>query len=83
MGHARVIHTTSGHLLARRPLEILAIDLTKLEPLSDGRDDVLVLTDVFSKLFLAIPARSSDAVTAVKVLVREWFQRYGVPLRIQ
>ena len=82
MGHARVIHTTSGHLLARRPLEILAIDFTKLEPASDGRDDVLVFTDVFFTFSQAIPTRSQDAVIVAKVLVQERFQRYGVPLKI-
>ena len=35
MGHAPVIHTTSGHPLASRPLDILAMDFTKLEPTSD------------------------------------------------
>ena len=31
MGHAPALHTISSHLLASRPLEILAIDFTKLE----------------------------------------------------
>ena len=78
-----MINTTSNHLLASHLLEILATDFTKLEPPSDGRDDVLVLMDVFSKLSKAVPTCSQDAVIVAKVLVREWFQRYGVPLKIQ
>lgn len=39
-----------GHLLAARPNEILAIDYTTLEPAQNGVENVLVLTDVFSKL---------------------------------
>ncbi len=82
MGHAPALHTTSSHLLASRPLEILAIDFTKLETASDGRENVLVLTDVFSKFTQAIPTRNQEAGTVAKVLVHEWFQRYGVPQKI-
>ena len=81
MGRALVIHTTSNHLLASRPLEILVIDFTKMETASDGKEDVL--TDVFTKFSLAIPVSNQEAVTIAKVLVRDWFQRYGVPQRIQ
>ena len=82
MGHAPALHTTSSHLLASRPLEILAIDFTKLETASDGRENVLVLTDVFSKFTQAIPTRNQEAGTVAKVLVHEWFQRYRVPQKI-
>ena len=82
MGHAPVLHTTSSHLLASHPLEVLAIDFTKLEIASDGQEDVLVLTDVFSKITQAIPTRNQEAGRIAKVLVHEWFQRYGVPQKI-
>jgi hypothetical protein len=36
-------------LIACKPLDILAMDFTILEKSSDGRDKVLVLTDVFTK----------------------------------
>ena len=57
--HAPVIHTTSGHLLASCPLEILAIDFTKNETASDGKEDVLV----FTKFFLAIPTSNQEVVS--------------------
>jgi mannose/fructose-specific phosphotransferase system component IIA len=38
-----------SHLLASKPNEILAIDFTVLEPATDGRENVLVMTDIFSK----------------------------------
>ena len=82
MGHAPALRTTSSHLLASRPLEILAIDFTKLETASGGRENVLVLTDVFSKFTQAIPTRNQEAGTVAKVLVHEWFQRYRVPQKI-
>ena len=82
LGQRPPAHTPSGHLLASRPLEVLAIDFTKLDRASDGREDVLILTDVFSKFSQAIPTRNQEAVTVAKVLVHEWFQRYGAPQRI-
>ena len=37
-----------GHLLATRPLEIIAIDFTILEPASDGKENVLVITEAYA-----------------------------------
>lgn len=44
-----VNHSFMGHLLASPPNEILAIDFTRLEPTSYRVENVLVMTDVFSK----------------------------------
>ncbi len=68
--------------LAYRPLEILAIDFTVMEPSTDGRENVLVMTDVFTKFTQAVATKNQKASTAAKVLVQEWFQRYGVPKRL-
>lgn len=43
-----------GSLLACRLLEVVAMDL---EPSSDGRENVLVLRDVFSKFMVAVLTR--------------------------
>jgi len=63
--------TTMGHLIATKPLEVLAIDFTVLEPASDGRENVLVMTDVFTKFTQAIPTRYQKAGTVAKVLQKE------------
>jgi transposase InsO family protein len=76
------VKPTMGHLLAKKPLEVLAIDFTFLEPASDGRENVLVMTDVFTKWTQAVPTRDQKARTVANVLVKEWFFRYGVPRRI-
>ncbi|KAL1281970.1 hypothetical protein QQF64_000773 [Cirrhinus molitorella] len=68
-----------GHLLASRPNEILAIDFTLLEPSSSGCENILVLTDVFSKFSMAVPTRDQRAETVAQVLVEEWFYKFGVP----
>ena len=76
------IRTSMSSFLATKPLEILAIDFTVLEPASDGRENMLVMTDVFSKFTVAIPTKDQKATTTAKALVHEWFLRYGVPSRI-
>lgn len=75
-------HSFMGHLLASRPNEILAIDYTTLEPAQNGVENVLVLTDVFSKYTIAVPTRDQRAATVARVLVSEWFYKFGVPARL-
>ena len=71
-----------GNFIASKPNEILAIDYTLLDKASDGHENLLVMTDIFSKFTQAIPTRNQSATTVAKVLVREWFTRYGIPKRI-
>ena len=52
------VRTPLGHLTATRPLQIVAMDYTVLEPSSDGRENVLVLTDVFTKYTIAVATRN-------------------------
>ena len=76
------VRTSMGHLLASRPNEILAMDFTCLEPSSDGREYVLIVTDVFSKYTQAFPTRDQQASTVAGILVTGWFYRFGVPARL-
>ena len=76
------LHVPMGHLLAARPLEVLAVDFTLLEPATDGRENVLVMTDVFTKFTVAVPTKDQKANTVARVLVRDWFQKFGIPNRL-
>ncbi len=76
------VRTFMGSLLASRPLEIVAIDFTTLERASDGRENLLVVTDVFSKFAQAYPTSDQRAGTVVRILTERWFYIYGVPKRI-
>jgi hypothetical protein len=69
----RRIRTLMGHLITEQPLSVLAIDFTLLERSSDGKENVLVMTDVFTKFSLAVPTKDQKASTVAKVLVKEWF----------
>lgn len=76
------VRTTQGSLMAKAPLEVLAIDFTLLEPGTNNVENVLVMTDIFTKFSQAVPTRDQKASTVAKILVKEWFVRYGVPHRI-
>lgn len=51
------IRAPKRHLMAARPNQILAIDFSFVEPSRDGREQVLVMTDVFTKFTLATHTR--------------------------
>lgn len=76
------LHAPMGHLLASRPNQTLAVDFTFLEPAMDGREQVLIMTDVFTKFTQAVPTRDQKATTVANVLIQEWFFRFGVPARL-
>ena len=71
-----------GTIQASKPLEVIAIDYTLLDKSSSGLENVLVITDVFSKYTVAIPTKDQKSLTVAKTLVKNWFQVYGPPLRI-
>ncbi len=60
----------------------MAIDFTVLEPSSSGIENVLVMTDVFSKYTLAVPTRDQRAASVAQALVTEWFYKFGIPGRL-
>lgn len=76
------VRTFPGNIMASQPLEILAIDFTVLERAGDGRENVLVITDVFSKFTQAYPTSDQKASTTARILTEKWFYTYGVPKRI-
>ena len=70
------------HLLAFRPMERLAIDFLQLERGRGGFEQVLVMTDCFTKYALAVPCKDQTAPVVAKVLREQWFSHYGVPVQI-
>ena len=77
-----VPHSFMGHVLASRPNEIVTIDFTLLEPSQNGLENVLVMTDVFSKYTVAVPTRDQRAVTVAQVLQVLAFQVAFIPTRV-
>ena len=71
-----------GHLEANNPLDLICLDFTKIDPSKLGEENVLVITDAFSKFSLAICTLNQTVKTVAKVLVAKWFHIYGIPSRI-
>lgn len=70
------VRTFMGHLMVPKTLEVVAIDFTTLERASDGRENILVITDINSKFTPAYPRSDQKAHTVVKIRTEKWFYTY-------
>ena len=69
--------------LTGEPLERLCIDIVGAFPeTANGMKYALVVTDCFTKYVEAYAMPNQEAVSVAKVLVREFFTRFGVPREI-
>ena len=71
-----------GHLEVHNPLDLVCLDFTKIDPSKTGKENILVITDAFTKFSLAVCTPNQTAKTVAKILVEKWFHVYGVPSRI-
>ena len=71
-----------GHLEAHNPLDLVCLDFTKIHPSKTGKENILVITNAFTKFSLAVCTPNQTAKTVAKILVEKWFHVYGVPSRI-
>ena len=71
-----------GSIIANGLLDLLCVDFTTMDPLRDGKENVLVLTDAFSKFSQAFVTPNQKALTVAKIIVDKWFYIYGIPAQI-
>lgn len=64
------------------PLELLAIDFLTLEKGKGGFENILVVTDSFTKYSWAFPTRNQRANTVASVLWEKVISNYGFPQRL-
>ena len=77
--HLRLV---PGSLVVSQPNEVVAIDFSVLEKASNGMENVLVITDHFSKFSIAVATKDQTAATVAKVLVQKWFFVFSIPHRL-
>ena len=77
-GHYTCPHTQQGFLVANNPLDLFCIDFLKVDPSRDGKENILVLTDAFTKFSQAFITNNQKALTVAKILVEKWFYVYGI-----
>ena len=71
--------TKPGSIIANNPMDLLCIDVTKVDPSKSSKENILVLTDAFTKFSQAFVTRNQKALTIAKILVDKWFYVYGIP----
>ena len=65
--------TKQGSLVANNPLDLLCINFMKVDPSRDGKENILVLTDVFNKFSQAFITNNQKALTITKILINNGF----------
>lgn len=68
--------------VAKEPMELLAIDALSLEKGKGGFENILVVTDSFTKFSWAFPTRDQKATTVAKLLWEKILINYGMPQRL-
>ena len=76
-GKAALVNITST-----TPMELVCIDYLSLERSKGGFENILVITDHFSRYAQAIPTRNQTAATTAKALYENFFLHYGFPAKL-
>jgi len=70
------------NITTSQPMEMICLDFLTIEPCKGGFENILVITDHFSRYAQAFPTRNQTAVTTAKVLYENFVVHYGLPLKI-
>ena len=62
-------NTIPGVIIASNPMDLVCIDFTKVDPSKDGKENILLLTDTFTKFSQAFVTPNQKAITIAKILV--------------
>lgn len=71
-----------SHLQSGAPLNLVCMDFLSIEPDSSNTENVLVITDHYTRYTQAFPTRDQKASTVAKVLLEKYFVHYGLPKRM-
>ena len=69
------------NIRTNQPFELVCMDYLSLEPSKGGVENVLVMTDHFTRYAQAIPTKNQTAKTTAEALL-DLFRHYGFPKRL-
>ena len=67
---------------ASQPLELIHLDYLKIEPSKGNIENVLVITDHFTRYAQAFPSKTQTALATAKLLWNNFILHYGFPSKI-
>ena len=70
------------NIISSQPMELVCIDFLSLERSKGGFENILVITDHFTRYAQAFPTRNQEAKTTAKVLFDNFIVHYGFPARL-
>ena len=73
---------TLQNVFTTHPMDLVCIDYLTLESSKGGFENILVVTDNFTKYSQAYPTRNQTARTTAQVLYHNFFVHYGFPARL-
>ena len=65
-----------------QPMELVCMDCLSLELSKGGYQNILVISDHFTKFAMAVPANNQTAKTTAEALFNGFILHYGLPLRL-
>lgn len=69
-------------VITTRPLELVCTDFLKLERSKGGYENILVITDHFTRYAKAIPCKNQTAHTTAKALYENFISHYSFPEKL-
>ena len=65
-----------------QPLELVCMDYLTLEPSKGGIQNILVITDHFTKFSIAVPTKNQTARTTAEAIFNHFIVHYGIPEKL-
>ena len=73
------LKTKPGAIIANNPMDLLCMNFTKADPSKCSKENILILTDAFTKFSQVFITPNQKVLTLAKILVDKWFYVYGIP----
>lgn len=70
------------HMQSDGPMDLVCMDFLSIEPDQNNTENVLVITDHYTRCAQAFPTKDQKAATVAKVLLEKYFIHYGLPKRM-